>query len=179
MKRTLLCVALTGLACLLAGPLQVAAAEDDAPAKEQGVLKEDDVLRVIERLQKAGLKVTDDEDAAALAADEVEFRSLMAKLEGPSISVEYKDQPLQAVLGNLQEITGVNLLLDPRAAEAPGDDERQGEPHGRRVTLMLKDVKPISVLRHVLRLQDLIAIYADEALVITLAPARPHSHLCR
>jgi len=170
MKRMALCTVLIGLVCCLTA-LPVCAAETD----ERTADKEQEVLRVIENLEKAGLKVTDDEGAKSLEADEIAFRSLLAKLEGPSISVEYKDTPLQEVLDNLQQITGVNLLLDPKVDEAErrfGDTDLY-EPPQRKVTLTLKDVKPISVIKHILRMQNLMAVYADEALMVTVPTPEP------
>lgn len=148
--RMVLCLAVAGLLCGAA----VAAEEVDARGAE--------VLRLIEALEKAGLKVSPaeevgDEDGDA-DVDEAAFEEILKKLEKSEISVDYTDASLGEVLGNLQKIAGVNLLLDPRVEKARDDS----------VTMKLEGVKPISVLRNLLKMFDLIAVYGDDALIVTL-----------
>ncbi|HUS58992.1 MAG TPA: hypothetical protein VM141_10100 [Planctomycetota bacterium] len=123
---------------------------------------EAELQRLIQAVEKAGFKVTPaaEQDKAAEAADTQAAEEMLKKLEAPIVSVEYKEAPLAEVLAELQKVTGVNMLLDPKVAQA-----RAGTG---QVTMKLDKVKPISVLQNALKLYDLVAIYADEALLVTL-----------
>lgn len=130
-------------------------------AEEEG--RQADVLRLIRALEKAGLKVTPAEEAARGAAEaaveDAAFDEIVEKLKRTRISVDYDDASLAEVLADLQRITGVNLLLDPKANAAR---------EGASVTMKLENVRPLSVLGNVLRMFDLAAVYGDEALMVTL-----------
>ena len=127
--------------------------------------READVLRLLEALEKAGLKVQAGEnDQAAVAAepgaDDAAYQEVLKKLEAPEMSVEYQDAPLASILAELQKATGVNIVLDPQVTG--------GRAGLDKVSLKLAKVKPISVLENVLRMYDLVAIYDSEALMVTV-----------
>lgn len=134
-----------------------------AVAGEERAERPADALRLIEALEKAGLTVSvadvaDDEDDGR-AFDDAACREMLEKLERSEISVAYEDASLGEVLADLQKISGVNLLLDPKVKETRGEIE---------VTLKLDKVKPASVLGNLLRLFDLVAVCGSEALIVTL-----------
>jgi len=149
MKRVLLCLAVASIACRVAG------------AAEKKDTREAEALRLIEALEKAGLKVSPAKgaDEEATADDEAAFKEALEKLEKSKISVEYKDASLREILADLQKISGVNLLLDPRVEKLREDTS---------VTMKLNDTKPISVLRNLLKMLDLAAVNGDDALIVTL-----------
>ncbi|HUW33888.1 MAG TPA: hypothetical protein VM223_19955 [Planctomycetota bacterium] len=152
--------------------------------------READVLRLLEALEKAGLKVQAGEtDQAAIEAepaeDDAAFREVLNKLQAPEMSVEYQDAPLASILAELQKATGVNLVLDPRLTikgKDPDVDRGEniwGDPTPvdhlslklTKVSLKLEKVKPISVLENLLRMYDLVAIYGSEAIMVTVPAA--------
>ena len=132
-----------------------------AAAGAEKTIGDADMVRVLEALNKAGLKVTKDvaveDDQLEDAVEQTRFGELLAKLEKPEMSVEYTKADIKAVLGELQRVTGANFLLSPKAGD-----------QGLTVTLKLDKVKPISILRNMLRMYDLVAVYADEAILVTL-----------
>ena len=128
--------------------------------------KEADVLRLLEALEKAGLKVQAGEEtgqtavAAEPGADDAAYQEVLKKLEAPEMSVEYQDAPLASILAELQKATGVNIVLDPQV--------NGGRSGLDKITLKLAKVKPVSVLENLLRMYDLVAIYDSEALMVTV-----------
>ena len=141
------------VAVLLCGGAVAGEEKDEQPVN---------ALRLIEVLEKAGLKVSvadvDNEDDGR-ASDDAACREMLEKLERSEISVSYEGVSLGEVLADLQKISGVNLLLDPKVEKTRGEIE---------VTLKLDKVKPASVLGNLLRLFDLVAVCGSEALIVAL-----------
>ena len=146
MKRIALSVAMLGLLC------GVGFAEAKGDVQQ----------RLNDALDKAGLKIVaaaPADAAAAIAAEEdAQFDAILKKLEGPLISVEYKNAPMAEVFAELQKASGVNMALDPKL-------QKEDTP----VNLKLEKVKPISVLQNLLKMHNLAATYAGESLLITAA----------
>jgi len=150
MKQIVVCAALLGLCA--------AGFAEDKPIKDEA-----DVLNLIKTLEKAGFKVTPAEKQEPVVGETAEAKAaeeMIKKLETPIVSVEYKASPLADVLSELQKVTGVNILLDPKVQEARQNVDA--------VTLKLEKVKAISVLQNLLKMYDLVAVYGDEALMVTL-----------
>ena len=126
-----------------------------------------DVEKVREAIRQAGLLDGADADVDADAepaaeqadADAAGFEKAIAKLRRSQISVNYENVPLQDVLAELQKVSGVNLVLDPNIQAQRGEIS---------VKLKLENVMPVSVLRLVLTMYDLMAVYGDEAFLVSL-----------
>ena len=155
MRSIIVCAAILGLLCGVSLGAETREAE---------------VLRLLQALEKAGLKVQPSEKTAMIEAeaespeDVAACQELLKKLEAPEISVEYKDAKLGDILAELQKASGVNLVLDYSKVYR----ERRRDHDIEHVNLKLDKVKPISVLDNVLRMFDLTAVYSGEALMITV-----------
>ena len=156
MKSIIVCLAICGLLC------GVSLGADT---------REAEVLRLLDALEKAGLKVQPSgkvavTDTVESPEDVAACNELLKKLEDPEMSVDYKDAKLGDVLAELQKATGVNLVLD----YAKVYRERRRDYDIEHITLKLDEVKPLSVLDNVMRLFDLTAVYSSQALMITIPP---------
>lgn len=94
----------------------------------------------------------------ALAADAGDGRAdAMRKLETMKVSVDFEDVKLPDALDYLRDVTGLNLVLLPKAMEKDGES---------KIRLKVKDLSVRSILKLVLASRGLTATYRDGALVI-------------
>lgn len=93
---------------------------------------------------------------AGLGLDAQE-ESPIRKLEAMKVSVDFSGVTLEEAVNYLRDFTGVNLVIDPKAAEKNGD---------AKVTLKLRDVSVRSVLKLMLHPRDLSATLKAGAIVV-------------
>src|SRR5438552_9178568 len=79
------------------------------------------------------------------------------KLETMKVSVSFEDVRLPDAVDYLREVTGLNLVLLPRAMEKDGD---------AKVRLKVKDLTVKSILKLLLSSRGLTVTYRDGALVV-------------
>lgn len=79
------------------------------------------------------------------------------KLESLKVSVDFQDVRLPEALDYLREVTGLNLVVLPKALEKDGD---------AKITLKVKDLTVKSVLKLLLSSRSLTLTYRDGALVV-------------
>lgn len=79
------------------------------------------------------------------------------RLEGLRISVDFQDVKLAEAVDYLRDVTGINLVLLPKAQEAAGEAP---------VRLKVKDLTVKSVLKLLLGARNLAATWKDNAVVI-------------
>ena len=95
---------------------------------------------------------------AALAyAGDTGREDAVRKLETLKVSVDFQDHKIGDALDYLREVTGLNLVLMPRAAEKAGDF---------KVRLKARDLSVRSILKLVLANHGLTATWRDGAVLI-------------
>ena len=93
--------------------------------------------------------------AAAFAGDGRE--DAVRKLETMKITVDFEDVKLPEAVDYLRDVTGLNLVMLPKAMEKDGDS---------KIRLKVKDLSVKSVLKLLLASRGLTATYRDGAIVI-------------
>lgn len=96
-------------------------------------------------------------DAPLDAARGEQEETPVRKLESMKVSVDFNDVKLEEAVNYLRDFTGLNFVIDPRAAEKNGD---------ARVSLKLRDVSVRSVLKLMLQPRELSATWKDGAIVV-------------
>jgi len=94
--------------------------------------------------------------AAAVFAGESR-EDAMRKLESMKITVDFEDVKLPEALDYLRDVTGLNLVLLPKAMEKDGES---------KIRLKVKDLSVKSVLKLLLASRGLTATYRDGAIVV-------------
>jgi hypothetical protein len=95
--------------------------------------------------------------AAAAVAQDGGKAEAVRKLDSLRISVDFQDAKLDEALSYIRDVTGLNLVLLPKAAEHAGDAP---------VRLKVKDLTVKSVLKLMLGSRDLAATWKDNAIII-------------
>ena len=72
-------------------------------------------------------------------ADDPDARAAWAKLDTTMLTVDFQDTPLLACVQFVKQVSGINVVIDPRVAEARALDET-------RITLEVTDVSLRTVL---------------------------------
>jgi type II secretory pathway component GspD/PulD (secretin) len=93
--------------------------------------------------------------AAAMAGDGRE--DAVRKLETMKITVDFEDVKLPEALDYLRDVTGLNLVLLPKAMEKDGES---------KIRLKVKDLSVKSVLKLLIASRGLTATYRDGAIVV-------------
>lgn len=93
--------------------------------------------------------------ALAWAGDSRE--DAVRKLDSLKVSVDFQDVRLPEAVDYLREVTGLNLVMLPKAMEKDGD---------AKITLKVKDLSAKSVLKLLLSSRNLTLTYRDGALVV-------------
>jgi type II secretory pathway component GspD/PulD (secretin) len=94
--------------------------------------------------------------AAAVFAGESR-EDAMRKLESMKITVDFEDVKLPEALDYLRDVTGLNLVLLPKAMEKDGES---------KIRLKVKDLSVKSVLKLLIASRGLTATYRDGAIVV-------------
>ncbi|OHB76502.1 MAG: hypothetical protein A2Z34_01070 [Planctomycetes bacterium RBG_16_59_8] len=95
--------------------------------------------------------------AAADEQDQVK-EDLKVKLDS-SVSLEFKEKPMEEVLDHIRRMKGINIAVDPTAREKLAE-------LGENVSIKLDDVKTRTALKFILGQKDLSAVYRSGALVV-------------
>lgn len=93
--------------------------------------------------------------ATAFAGDGRE--DVMRKLEGMKVTVDFDDVKLPEAIDYLRDVTGINLVILPKAMEKDGE---------QKIRLKVKDLTVKSVLKLMIASKGLTATYRDGAVVI-------------
>ena len=93
--------------------------------------------------------------AAALAGDTRE--DAIRRLEGLKVTVDFEDVKLPEAIEYLRDVSGLNLVILPKAMEKDGES---------KIRLKVKDLSVKSVLKLLLSSRGLTASYRDGAIVI-------------
>ena len=116
------------------------------PQTELLVYPEDWKRRAMRKPREIGAKVEDSWVAAI--KDRLEQR----------VTFEFQDQPFEEVVSFLRQVTGVNIIVDPKVATVAG---------GGTVTLKVKDMRFGDALKWILELTSLKMALQDQAIYIS------------
>lgn len=95
------------------------------------------------------------QDSSDPGSREAQKSGIISKLKTMRITVNWEDTSLKEAIDYLREFTGVNFLIHPSV-----------DPEGTTVTLNLKGVRVVTVLRLILKPNDLGAVYENGMIVI-------------
>ena len=95
--------------------------------------------------------------AAPAVAGDTGREDAVRKLETMKISVDFQDHKLSEAIDYVREVTGLNLVVLPRAAEKEGDF---------KIRLRVRDLSVKSTLKLILSGKGLTLTYRDGALVV-------------
>jgi len=95
--------------------------------------------------------------AALAVAGDTGREDAIRKLETMKVSVDFQDHKLSEAMDYLREVTGLNLVVLPRAAEKEGDF---------KIRLRVRDLSVKSTLKLILSGKGLTVTYRDGALVV-------------
>lgn len=93
-------------------------------------------------------------------SDDADARAAWAKLDATLLSVDFQDTPLLACVQFVKQVSGINVVVDPRVAEARPLDET-------RITLEVTDVSLRTVLAFICEFADLAARWRHSVLMLT------------
>lgn len=98
--------------------------------------------------------------ASAFAQEPVEpqRQKILHQLESSRISVDFQALPLEDALSYIRDVTGINIVLD--------NEVRSRSPEELAVTLQVKDLLLKSVLKLMLNLKGLTALYEEGVLKV-------------
>lgn len=106
----------------------------------------------------------------ASAGDDPQRDEVVSKLNNTKVSLDFRETPLQDVMDFVRELSGINIVIDPRVLE-------EVESEKLNITVKVDDLQLGSALRLVLGLRDLTAVYRDGVLlVVTKASLKDEVH---
>lgn len=95
----------------------------------------------------------------ASAGDDPRRDEIVSKLTNTKISLDFRDTPLADVMDFVRELSGINILIDPRVYE-------EVEASKLNISVKIDDLPLGSALRLVLGMRDLTAVYRDGVLLV-------------
>ncbi len=95
----------------------------------------------------------------ASAGDDPQRDEIVSKLTNMKVSLDFRETPLADVMDFVRELSGINILVDPRVYE-------EVDPAKLVLTVKVDDLQLGSALRLVLGLRDLTAVYREGVLLV-------------